>query len=147
MSWEVTRGEYTISDDRKRIDLDTVHGFLSCTYWAKGIQKSRVARAIDHSIPFGLFKGDEMIGFARVLSDLSAIAYLMDVFVLEQHRGQGLGKWLVESLLAYPEFEPVRRWMLATEDAHDLYSRFGFGPYEPISDLMMKFDPDKYLEP
>jgi GNAT superfamily N-acetyltransferase len=69
---------------------------------------------------------------------------MMDVFVLEEYRGKGLGKWLVESVLDYPTFEPVRRWLLATEDAHELYRRYGFGPYKPISDLMMKFDPEKY---
>ncbi len=141
-----THGEYTVSDDRNRIDLDVVHGFLTTSYWATGIEKSRVQRAIDHSFPFGLYHSGRMIGFARVLSDLSALAYLMDVFVIEEYRGEGLGKWIVECVLEYPAFQPVRRWMLATHDAHSLYERYGFGPYEPASDLMMKYDPDKYIK-
>ncbi len=139
------RDAYSISDDRTRIDTDVVHAFLTQSYWAKGIKRERVQRSIDHSFSFGLFEGDRMIGFARVLSDLSAIAYLMDVFVLKEYRGQGLGKWLVETILDYPQFKPVRRWMLATDDAHSLYERYGFGPYTPASDLMMKYDPEKYL--
>lgn len=144
--YEKQRDDFTVSDDRERIDMDVVHGFLTRSYWATGIKKSRVERAVNHSFSFGLYKGDEQIGFARVLSDLSAIAYLMDVFVLEEHRGQGLGKWLVESVLACPTFESVRRWMLATADAHELYRKYGFGPYEPASDLMMKYNKDKYKQ-
>jgi GNAT superfamily N-acetyltransferase len=145
-AWEIVRGADTISDDRAKLDLDVIHGFLTRSYWAEGIKRERIQRAIDNSFPFGLYRNGRQIGFARVLSDLSAIAYLMDVFVLEEYRGEGLGKWLVENVLEYPAFEPVRRWMLATEDAHELYRKYGFGPYEPASDLMMKLFKDKYRE-
>lgn len=141
-----TRGEYTVSDNKSRLDLNVIHSFLTRTYWAEGIKMDRIERVVEHSFCFGLFKGEQMIGFGRVLSDTSAIAYMMDFFVLEEHRGKGLGKWLVESVLAYPPLQDVRRWMLATEDAHSLYSRYGFGPYEPAEELMMKYDPEKYKQ-
>lgn len=143
--YEITRDGFTLSDDRDRLDLDVIHEFLSRSYWAEGIRKPRIERAIANSFPFGLYGEDgTQIGFARVLSDLSSIAYLMDVFVLEQYRGRGLGKFIVEGVLDYPKFAPVRRWMLATSDAHELYRQYGFGPYEPVTDIMMKFDPDMY---
>ncbi|MBD3167185.1 GNAT family N-acetyltransferase [bacterium] len=142
--YTLTNALYEISDDRARLDLDVIHEFLTRSYWAEGIKKERIARAIEHSYPFGLYTGDRQIGFGRVLSDLSAIAYLMDVFVQKDYRGKGLGKWLVEAILAYPEFEPVRRWVLATEDAHSLYAKYGFTPYEPMDSMMMRLDPDKY---
>lgn len=141
-----TKDDYTVSDERDRLDMDVIHGFLTRSYWATGIKRERVQRAMDNSFCYGLYKGDTQIGFARVLSDLSAIAYLMDVFVLEEHRGKGLGQWLVKCLMDDPAFAPVRRWMLATHDAHTLYEKFGFGPYEPASDLMMKFNPDRYTQ-
>jgi len=139
-----SRDGYTVSDQRDRLDLDVIHGFITRSYWATGIKRERMQRAMDNSFCFGLYEGDVQIGFARVLSDLSAIAYLMDVFVLEDHRGRGLGKWLTQCVLEYPAFEPVRRWVLATHDAHALYEKFGFEPYAPADNLMMKYDPDKY---
>jgi GNAT superfamily N-acetyltransferase len=139
------RDGYTVSDEKARLDLPVIHSFLTRSYWAEGIGMERIERVVQYSFCFGLYAPDgEMIGFGRVLSDTSAIAYLMDVFVLEQHRGKGLGKWLVECILAHPALQPVRRWVLATEDAHELYARYGFTPYEPASELMMKYDPEMY---
>src|SRR5881227_2487285 len=96
MTHEWARGEYSISTDRQRLDLDVIHGFLTRSYWAEGRSRDRVARAIEHSLPFGLYHHDAQIGFARVVTDYVVIAYLADVFVLEAYRGKGLGGWLVE---------------------------------------------------
>ena len=127
-----TRGEFTISTDPSRLDLDVIHDFLSQrSYWATGRSRERVERSIAASIPFGLYQGERMIGFARVLTDCTVLAFLADVFVLESHRGQGLGKWLVETTMSLPELTSVRRWLLGTRDAHDLYAQFGFQAPQP----------------
>ncbi|HEX2183426.1 MAG TPA: GNAT family N-acetyltransferase [Rubrobacteraceae bacterium] len=120
------RGEYTISTDPGRVDLDVVHGYLTASYWAAGIPRETVARSIAHSLPFGLYHGARQVGFARAITDRATFAYLADVFVLEEHRGRELGKWLVEVILSHPDLQGLRRWMLATRDAHDLYRRYGF---------------------
>jgi GNAT superfamily N-acetyltransferase len=139
MTHEWTRGEYTISTDRTRLDLDVIHGFLTRSYWAEGRSRERVARSVQHSLPFGLYHPSGQVGFARVVTDHVVIAYLADVFVLETHRGRGLGKWLVETVLGTPELRRLRRWLLGTRDAHELYRRFGF--VEPASGILMeKFD-------
>jgi len=123
---EWTRGEYTISTDRKRLDLDVIHSFLVKSYWAEGRTRERVAQSIELSLPFGLYHREEQVGFARVLTDYVVLAFLADVFVLEPHRGRGLGAWLVESVTSLPELGAIRRWLLATRDAHELYRKFGF---------------------
>jgi len=131
-----TRGEYTISSDRQRLDIDVIHGFLSASYWAQGRTRERVMQAIEHSLPFGLYHGDEQVGFARVVTDYVVLAFLADVFVLESHRGKGLGRWLVEVVTELPELRPIRRWLLGTRDAHDLYRQFGF--VEPKPNVLME---------
>jgi len=142
MIHEWTRSEYTISTDPRRLDLDLIHDFLSRrSYWAAGRSRGRVVRSIEHSVPFGLYHASGQVGFARVVPDFVVIAFLADVFVLEGHRGGGLGKWLVETVVRAPELQRVRRWMLGTRDAHELYRRFGFA--EPALGLLMeKVDPD-----
>ncbi len=149
MSLTKEKPPFLFSDDPALLDVDVIHGFLTRSYWAEGIKKPRVQRVLENSYCFGLYEEEsdgnlKQIGFARVLSDLSAIAYLMDVFVLEDYQGKGLGKWIVEEVLAYPMFEPVRRWILATEDAHSLYTRHGFTPLDHTDHYMQKYDPDKY---
>jgi len=125
MDW--TRGAHAISTDPSRLDRDLIHRFLSQeAYWSMGIPRTVVERSIDHSIPFGLYEGSEQVGFARVVTDHSAFAYLADVFVLESHRGKGLGVWLVETILAHPDLQRLRTMLLFTHDAHGLYRRFGF---------------------
>ncbi|HUE29589.1 MAG TPA: GNAT family N-acetyltransferase [Verrucomicrobiae bacterium] len=142
MTHEWTRGEYTISTDPRRLDLDLIHDFLSRrSYWAAGRSRERVARSIEHSLPFGLYDRTGQVGFARVVTDHVVIAFLADVFVLEAHRGEGLGKWLVETVMRTPELQRVRRWMLGTRDAHELYRRFGLAEPAP-GVLMEKVDPD-----
>ena len=126
MEWR--RGEYTVSDDRWRVDRDVVHRFLSESYWARGIPRHVVERAIRHSLCFGTYHGDAQVGFARMITDHATYAYLADVFVIEAHRGRGLSKWMMECVLAHPELQGLRRVTLATRDAHGLYARFGFAP-------------------
>jgi GNAT superfamily N-acetyltransferase len=143
---EWTRGEYTISSDPERLDLDVVHGFLTRSYWATGRSRERVAASIAASLPFGLYDRRAQVGFARVVTDTIVIAFLADVFVLEAHRGRGLGAWLVETVMGWPELATVRRWLLGTRDAHELYRRFGFS--EPTPGLLMeKVDPDSDHRP
>ena len=110
-----------------RVDVDVVHRFLSEeSYWAQGITRERVERAIAHSIPFSAFEGGAQIGFARVISDRATFAYLADVFVLPSHRGRGIARKIMEAIFAHPELQELRRWMLVTRDAHALYEQFGF---------------------
>jgi GNAT superfamily N-acetyltransferase len=136
MTHEWKRGEYTISTARQRLDLDVIHGFLARSYWAEGRSRERVAQAIEHSLPFGLYHLDTQIGFARVVTDYVVIAYLADVFVLEAYRGKGLGGWLVEVVTSLPELRSVRRWLLGTRDAHELYRKFGFR--EPAPGVLLE---------
>lgn len=120
---------HTISTDPARLDLDLVHAFLRTAYWSTGVPREVVERSIRHSLPFGVYDpGDAQVGFARVVTDYAVFAYLGDVFVLPEHRGRGLGVWLVQAVLDHPELQGLRRWALATADAHELYARFGFGP-------------------
>jgi GNAT superfamily N-acetyltransferase len=120
---------YEISTDPFRLDLDAVHAFLESAYWSPGVPRETVQRSIENSLPFGLYApGGDQAGFARVLTDRAVFAHLADVFVLPEHRGRGLGVWLVETVLDHPELRGLRRFSLATEDAHGLYERFGFRP-------------------
>jgi GNAT superfamily N-acetyltransferase len=125
-SHEWRRGRHRITTDPEAMDLDVVHGFLTRSYWATGVSRERVERSISGSIPFGVFEDEQQVGFARVISDGATFAWLADVFVLPEWRGHGLGVWLVETILAHPDLQGLRRWSLATRDAHSLYSRFGF---------------------
>jgi GNAT superfamily N-acetyltransferase len=120
---------YEISTDRSRLDRRAIHAFLTEAYWSPGVPFDVVDRSIDRSLCFGLYApGGEQAGFARVVTDAASFAYLGDVYVLEEHRGRGLGKWLVETALDHPDLAGVRRLVLATADAHSLYARFGFRP-------------------
>jgi N-acetylglutamate synthase-like GNAT family acetyltransferase len=123
---EVRFGGFLISTDKKRIDLDVVHGFLTECYWAKGISRSTVARSIKNSLCFGVYRAGRQVGFARVISDFATYAYIGDVFVLEDHRGRGLAKRLMKCIMEHPDLQGLRRWSLVTRDAHSLYSQFGF---------------------
>ena len=135
MEW--SRDNFTVSCDPSKVDRKAVAGFLASTYWAQGIPKSTVDKSIDGSLCFALLDSGRLIGFARVISDRATIAYLADVFVLPEFRGRGLGKWLVQCVLAHPELKGLRRWILITRDAHDLYRPAGFAPLA---------HPDRYME-
>lgn len=129
MPIEWHRAEYTISTDPARIDLDTVFNYLSNeSYWAKGRPPEVVARSIEHSENFGVYRGTTQVGFARVVTDYATFAWIADVFILPQEQGHGLGKWLIECVVAHPELQGLRLWSLRTRDAHSLYVRYGFEP-------------------
>lgn len=127
---------YEIDTDKARLDRPLIHRFLARSHWAKGIPMAVLERAIEHSLAFGIYRDGKQVGFARVVSDHATFAYLADVFVIPDERGKGLGRWLVESMLAHPELQGLRRWLLGTRDAHGLYRRCGFTePPSPFSFL------------
>jgi GNAT superfamily N-acetyltransferase len=133
---EWTRGEYTISSDRERLNIDVIHGYLSRSYWAADRSRERIVRSIENSLAFGLYRGPTQIGFARVVTDYVVLAFLADVFVLEEYRASGLGTWLVQVVTSLPELRPMRRWLLGTRDAHGLYRKFGF--VDPAPGILME---------
>ena len=138
------RDGYTISNDPARLDVDAIHAYLTTSYWAKGIPRATVARSLQHSMGYGLYAPDgAQVGFTRVISDWTTYAYLCDVYVLDAHRGSGLGVWLVETVLAHPELQGIRRLSLTTRDAHGLYEKFGFTRTE-FGRFMDKTIPDVY---
>ncbi|HZH76181.1 MAG TPA: GNAT family N-acetyltransferase [Archangium sp.] len=144
MQNEWRHGDYVISTERSRLDLDVIHGFLTRSYWSPGIPRETVERAIQHSLPFGLYLGTAQVGFARVITDFTSFGYLADVFILETHRGKGLSKWMMQVLFSHPELQGFRRWMLATRDAHGLYRQVGFTSLAAPERFMEKWDPDIY---
>ncbi len=145
-SWQ--RCEFLISTDRRRLDRKMIHDFLSRqSYWAKGRELEVVNRGIDNSLSFGIYRGEQQIGFARVVTDYATFAWLADVFVLAEFRGQGLGKWLIEVILAHPQLQGFRRWALATKDAHDLYRSFGFNELMRPERWMERPDPNMRESP
>jgi GNAT superfamily N-acetyltransferase len=141
-----TNGTFTVTCDPDRIDLDVVADFLATSYWAPGIPRAVVQKAIAHSLCFVLIDGDQQVGFARVISDHATFAYLADVFVVPAYRGRGLSKWLMECVVSHSELQGLRRWMLATRDAHALYERVGFTPLKKPEMFMERHRPNVYLE-
>lgn len=142
MANEWQRDDYLISDDPARLDIAFIHRYLSTeSYWAQGRPIEIVQRSVDNSLPFGVFRGDEQIGFARVVTDYATFAWVADVFVSAEFRGRGLAKWLVEVILSHPQLQGFRRWVLATKDAHELYRRFGFRDLHRPERWMERPDP------
>jgi GNAT superfamily N-acetyltransferase len=135
MEWR--REEFLISTDRDRLDRTAIHAFLADTYWARDIPRSVVDRSIENSMTFGLFAGDRQVGFARVITDRATFAYVADVFIVLSHRGRGLAQWLMEVIRAHPDLQGLRRWVLLTRDAHQLYRKVGFASIE---------NADRYME-
>lgn len=138
---ETQREQFTISTDPARLDLDAVCDFLSRSYWANTRPRERTEQAIQNSLVFGLYDGAKQIGLARVVSDYSVFAYLCDVFIHEDYRAHGLGKWLIQTIMEHPDLREVRRWLLATNDAHGLYQQFGFGTIEDPKFWMQRITP------
>jgi GNAT superfamily N-acetyltransferase len=139
--YELHRGAFTISTDNTRLQMDAIAAFLSRTYWAQGRTRDAIERSVERSLCFGLYAGDDQIGFARVVTDCATFAYLCDVFVDERCRGQGLGKWLMAGVMGHPDLQGLRRWILATRDAHGLYRQFGWTELKDPGRWMEIFNP------
>jgi GNAT superfamily N-acetyltransferase len=138
------KGEYTISTDRARLDLRFIHEYLSKeSYWLQRVPFEKVVSAADHSLNFGVYHGERQIGYARILTDYARVAYLADVFIISECRGRGLSKWLMGVIMAHPELQGLRRWMLHTQDAHGLYRQFGWGAPAKPEAYMEVYNPDE----
>jgi GNAT superfamily N-acetyltransferase len=137
-------GDILITTDPARLDLETVHGFLTGSYWAEGIPRETVERSVRHSICFGAFDGGRQVGFARVISDRATFAYVADVFVLDSHRGRGIGKRIMAAVTSHPELQSLRLWTLFTRDAHGLYRQVGFREARYPDRLMERRQPQPY---
>jgi GNAT superfamily N-acetyltransferase len=144
MKW--INAEFSVSCDPDKQDIQVIYGFLSRSYWAKGIPKETVRRSLDGSLCFALLHREKQVGFARVISDFATVAYLGDVFVLEEYRGRGLSKWLMECVSSHPDLQNLRRWILATSDAHGLYEKFGFTALSKPHLFMERHNPDVYSQ-
>jgi N-acetylglutamate synthase-like GNAT family acetyltransferase len=141
MDQEWHRGEFSISTDPRRLDIDRIHEFLSKeAYWALGRSREVVERSILHSLNFGVYRGTEQVGFARVVTDRATFAWLADVFIQPACRKRGLSQWLMTVISGHPELQGLRRWILATRDAHELYGRFGFEPLSAPGRFMQRLN-------
>jgi len=143
--WQL--GDYTISTDKSRLNLEVIHEFLDSSYWAAGRSAETIRRSIENSISFGIYCDAQQIGFARVITDYATFAWIADVFVVEEHRGKGLSKWLMEVIISHPELQGFRRWVLATKDAHELYRKFGFQELKLPERWMERHDPTTQERP
>lgn len=142
---EWQNGEFTISTDRNRLQIDVIHRYLSEeSYWAQNRTREQTETAIKNSLCFGVYNGENLIGFARVVTDFATFAYLGDVFILEDFRGLGLSKWLMQVIINHPDLQGFRRWILATKDAHSLYEKFEFSALRFPERWMEKTAPDAY---
>jgi GNAT superfamily N-acetyltransferase len=144
---ECRSGDLVVSTDRARLDLGVIHGFLSRSYWARGIPRETVERSIRHSICFGAFDAGRQVGFARVISDRATYAYVADVFVLESHRGRGVSKRIMDCITSHPDLQNLRLWTLFTRDAHGLYRQSGFRESRYPDRLMEKRRDQAYASP
>lgn len=148
MTSEWQRGDYSISTDRARLDLPLIHEYLSAeSYWATGRSLEVVRKSIENSLCFGVYQGNDLAGFARVVTDYATFAWVADVFVLLEHRGQGLSTWLMEVILSHPELQGFRRWVLSTKDAQGLYERYGFQSLRRPERWMERPDPNMKESP
>ncbi len=136
--------DYKFSSDKKLMDVDAIHAYLSRSYWAENVPQDVIARAIENSLCFGVFYKHSQIGFARLITDSATFAYLSDVYILEEHRGKGLSKKLMETIMKHPQLQHLRRMVLATHDAHTLYEKFGFKQLTKPETFMELWKPDIY---
>jgi GNAT superfamily N-acetyltransferase len=143
----VSRGDYRISTEHTALDLEFIHGYLTTSYWAKGVPIEVVAKSLEHSLNFGLLTGSAQVGFARVVTDFATFMYLADVFILEEHRGQGLAVWLIDTVIQHPDLQGLRTSLLKTADAHGLYEKFGFEIPEHCERWMERRVPYPYKRP
>jgi N-acetylglutamate synthase-like GNAT family acetyltransferase len=140
---EHKRDRFVISDDPARLDVEAICDFLSRAYWADKRLREVIEKSIRYSLNFGLFDGPKQIGFTRVVTDRAVFAYLCDVFIREEYRGQSLGKWMMKCIMMHPDLQGIKRWCLLTRDAHGLYSQFGFTELNDPPRWMEKLDPAK----
>src|SRR4051812_137804 len=139
------KGEYEIDTDKRRLDIAGIHKFLSTeSYWAKNRTLEQTLTAIENSLCYGIYKGRSQVGFARVVTDRATFAYIGDVYVVQEHRGQGLSKWLMQTMVEQPDMQGLRRWLLATRDAHGLYENYGFSGLVHPDRWMERTAPDAY---
>ena len=141
---DFTKDGFTISTEKEKLDIDLIHSFLNRAYWAEGISKEIIRRSIEGSLCFGVFENDKQVGFARMITDKATFAYLADVFIIEEYRGRGLSKCLMEVIMSHPDLQGLRRMILVTKDAHGLYKQFGFTPLINVDRWMNILDPDVY---
>jgi GNAT superfamily N-acetyltransferase len=144
----VQKGDYSISTDKDRLDIPYIHSFLTTSsYWAQGIPFQTVAKSINGSMCFGVYEGNRQVGFARVITDTAVFAYLADVFIDPAYRGRGLSKWLMETIVAHPDLQGLRRFLLSTRDAHGLYAQYGFTALTFVDRWMCIHNHDVYKQP
>lgn len=144
MHLEWQQDGFTVSTDPARLDVAAIHRYLAGSYWAAGIPHAVVERSLQHSLCFGVYRGQEQIGLARLITDRATFAYLCDVYILEAWRGRGLAKWLMTCVHAHPDLQGLRRFNLVTRDAHPLYRQFGFVTPDRPEGYMEKLDRDVY---
>ena len=132
----VYKENFRISTDKSKLEIKVIHDFLSRSYWSENIPVETVQKSIEGSLCFGVYENSRQIGFARMITDKATFAYLADVFIIENYRGQGLAKWLMNEIMNYPELQGLRRWLLATKDAHGLYLKSGFLPLDKPERIM-----------
>lgn len=145
MIFEEKKDSYLISTNKAKLNAELIHDYLcNESYWANGIPFETVKKSIENSTCFGVYSGNEQVGFARVISDLATIGYIGDVFIISSHRGKGLSKWLMECILKHPALRNFRRWFLITRDAHDLYRQYGFTGLQKPQNYMEVVNPDVY---
>jgi GNAT superfamily N-acetyltransferase len=135
---------FHIYTDPAQQDVDAIHAFLFRAYWCEGIPRETVARSIQNSLCFGVFDGERQVGLTRVITDRATYGYICDVYILEEYRGRGLSKWLMSCIMAHPDLQNLRRWTLATRDAHGLYAQFGFVPIKQPERWMEIRNSDAY---
>jgi GNAT superfamily N-acetyltransferase len=140
----IRKNQFSISTDKNKFDIDVIHSFLTNSYWAEGIPKEIIQRSIAGSLCFGVFENEKQVGFARMVTDKATFAYLADVFIVEEYRGLGLSKWLMEAIMSHPDLQGLRRMMLATRDAHELYKKFGFTLLTNADRWMQIHNPNVY---
>ena len=142
---EISRNDYLISTDKQKLDVALIHDFLTNeSGWSDGIPRDRVEKSIEHSLNFGVYHQQRLIGYARIISDFSTIAYLGDVFILPPYRGRGLSKWLMETIVEHPELQGLRRWILLTNTAEWLYEKYGFTKLPDPTLYMERYNPRVY---
>lgn len=144
MIHEWRREDYTVSTDPARLQLNVIHGFLTGSYWAAGIPRETVERSLRNSLCYGVYLGDTQVGFGRLVTDLATFAYVADVFILDAYRSRGLARWMARCMVETPELKGLRRWLLATRDAHAVYRGVGFETVTDTSRFMQILNREPY---